>query len=83
MLLFRSEEHVRRWNDRTGSVDGAAMTPNQLWRLAAAWYADCLSPDWRRKTPKEAQEVFEAIGLTGPFWRLDVSSPHPVDTEGA
>jgi hypothetical protein len=58
------------------------MTSEQVWRLASAWYADRLSPAWRRKTPAEAQEVFEALGLTGPFWRLDVSSAPRMDTEG-
>jgi hypothetical protein len=38
--------------------------------LALAWFHDRLSPDWRRKTPEETEEVFAGIGLTGPFWRL-------------
>jgi hypothetical protein len=70
MLLFRSEEHVRRWSERRGTPVGATMTPAQGWRLAAAWFEDRLSPSWRRRTPEEAETVFEAIGLTGSFWRL-------------
>jgi hypothetical protein len=42
----------------------------QLWGLASVWYHDRLSPDWRRRTSEEAQEVFESFGLTGAFWRL-------------
>lgn len=42
----------------------------QMWRLADVWYANRLSPDWRRRTAEEAEAVFEEIGLTGPFWRL-------------
>ena len=70
MLLFRSGEHVERWSEGRGIPTGAALTPQQGWLLAKAWYEDRLSPDWRRKTPEEAQAVFESIGLTGPFWRL-------------
>lgn len=70
MLLFRSEEHVRLWTEHRGSSMGATLTPEQGWRLAKAWYEDRLSPDWTRKTPEEAQAVFEEIGLTGSFWEL-------------
>jgi hypothetical protein len=70
MLLFRSEEHVTAWSRRRGSPVGAVLTLEQGWRLAAAWFHDRLSPDWRRKTPEETEEVFAAIGLTDPFWRL-------------
>ena len=70
MLLFRSEEHVERWREQRGLDRGSTMSVEQGWRLGRDWYADRLSPDWRRRTPEEAQRVFEAIGLTGPFWRL-------------
>ena len=70
MLLFRSEEHVRRWTERRVRSMGATLTPEQGWRLAQAWYEDRLSPDWTRKTPEEARAVFQEVGLTGPFWDL-------------
>lgn len=70
MLLFRSEEHVERWSEGRGIPTGATLTPAQGWRLAKAWFDDRLSPGWRRKTPEEAQAIFEGIGLTGPFWVL-------------
>jgi hypothetical protein len=70
MLLFRSGEHVDRWTADRGIVEGAQLTPAQGWRLARAWFHDRLSPDWRRRTPDEAQRVFDDIGLTGPFWQL-------------
>ena len=85
MLLFRSEEHVRRWTEKRRSRIGATFTPRQGWQLASAWFEDRLSPDWRRKTPEEAHAIFESIGLTGPFWNLtpDVSSFDGVDKPGA
>lgn len=46
------------------------MTPAQCWQLAREWYSDRLSPSFRRKTVDEAHEIFESIGLAGPFWRL-------------
>jgi hypothetical protein len=49
---------------------GAVLSIRQLWGLARAWYGDRLSKQWRRKTPEEAQEIFEELGLTGPFWKL-------------
>lgn len=70
MLLLRSEEHVERWLEQRGLDRGATMTVEQGWRLGRDWYADRLSPHWRRRTPEEAREVFESIGLTGPFWRV-------------
>ena len=70
MLLFRSEEHARAWYWERAMPMGAILTLEQQWELARVWYADRLSPDWRRRTPEEAERVFAAIGLTGEFWRL-------------
>lgn len=70
MLLFRSEEHVDRWLAERRLNRGGLVTPEQLWRLAVAWYGKRLAPDWRRATPEEGQRVLEGIGLSGPFWRL-------------
>lgn len=81
MLLFRSGEHVRRWNERRGVRAGATLTPNQGWELARSWYGDRLSPDWTRRTSEEANAVFERLGLSGPFWRLEVSRAAPLDTD--
>ena len=85
MLLFRSEEHVGVWTQRRGTSRGATLTPEQGWRLAKAWFEDRLSPQWRRKTPEEAQAVFGSIGLVGAFWQLtgEVSGGSPADTPGA
>ena len=66
MLLFSSGEHV----ERSGKPKGAFMTPEQLWRLADAWYHDRDDPNWRRRSSDEAEAVFTGIGLTGEFWRL-------------
>jgi hypothetical protein len=70
MLAFRSEAHVDRWLEQRSLERGAVFSLEQLWGLAHAWYADRLSPDWRRSTPEQAEQVFASLGLTGAFWRL-------------
>lgn len=70
MLLFRSEEHVDTWLGERDLDRGATMTVEQQWRLADAWYSNRLDESWARRSPDEAQAVFESCGLTGPFWQL-------------
>jgi hypothetical protein len=70
MLAFRSEAHVERWCDARRIPRGESFSLEQAWRLGQAWYADRLSPDWRRRTPEEAEALFAEVGLTGGFWRL-------------
>lgn len=70
MLLFRSEEHIDRWCRARDLQQGAALTPDQGWRLAQGWYKDKLKPEWRRHTLEEAEALLSDVGLTGPFWNL-------------
>ena len=70
MLAFRSEAHVERWREGLKLPHGALLTPKQQWRLAEAWYGNRLAPDWRRRTPEEAEALFAEVGLAGEFWRL-------------
>lgn len=71
MLLFRSEEHVEVWCRAREFPRGGLLTLDQGWQLARAWFGDRRSPSWRRRSIDEAHAVFEDVGLTGPFWRLD------------
>jgi hypothetical protein len=50
---------------------GASLTVGQVWSLSQAWYADRLSPDFRGRSLAEAQAIFAAQGLVGPFWAMD------------
>lgn len=70
MLAFRSETHVDRWCKQLGLERGATLTADQIWGLADAWYRDRLSPEWRRRTPEEAEALFAELGLAGEFWKL-------------
>jgi hypothetical protein len=68
MPLFRSEEHVRRWLGRR--APGETTTAAALCELAHRWWGDRLSPAWRPRSREESQAILDAVGLTGPFWRL-------------
>lgn len=70
MLLFRSEEHVKEWYGAKDMPLGRSMSLEQQWHLARLWYSDRMSPDWRRRTPEEAEAVFAEVGLEGDFWHL-------------
>ena len=70
MLVFRSEVHVDSWCRAKGMPRGAVLSIRQLWGLARAWYGDRLSKQWRRKTPEQAEQIFDEVGLSGPFWKL-------------
>ncbi len=70
MLAFRSEAHVDRWCEQRGLERGAVFSLDTCWRLARAWYEQRLAPGWRRRTPEEAQALFDELGLTGSFWAL-------------
>ena len=70
MLLFRSEEHARSWREARGFPDAQTISLETGWRLARAWYARKLRPDWRRHTLEEAEALFAELGLDGEFWRL-------------
>jgi hypothetical protein len=70
MLLFRSEEHLARWRQRTQPPASNVLTLEQAGRLAHAWYARKLEPDWRRHTPDEAEALFRELDLDMKFWAL-------------
>ena len=67
MLCFRSESEVDAWCERRAIRRGAVMSLEQTWNLARVWYADRASPDWRGRTPAEAEEVVRSVGLVGDF----------------
>ena len=69
MLLFRSEEHVDRWCRVRGLSKQPLVSLDQLWRLAVAWYGNRLTVESRRPMGDEVQEIFQEIGLAGPFWQ--------------
>jgi hypothetical protein len=49
---------------------GAVVPLEQVWRLAAPWYADRLDYDWMPRTPEAMEGLFIGAGLAGDFWRV-------------
>jgi hypothetical protein len=39
--------------------------------LAREWYHDRRDRQWRRRTVDEAYALFNQLGLTGDFWKLN------------
>ena len=68
MNLFRSEEQIVRW--LAGRAPGATISVTTLAKLAVAWWADRLSPDWRPRTREENHAILNRLGLTSEFWKL-------------
>lgn len=73
VLPFRRAEDVAPWCERHGLPLGAVLPWPQVLALGRAWYGRHLDPDWRKHTVAEAQAIFDALGLSGDFWRLPVS----------
>jgi hypothetical protein len=63
MTLLRSEDELPE--------GGASMDAGRLHELARRWYGNRLDPDWAPRTLAQSQAILDALGLTGPFWRLD------------
>lgn len=70
MLLFRGEEHIETWRSQWSQPRGAILTIDQAWKLAVAWYAHKMDPNWRRATLDETEALLASLDLTGPFWNL-------------
>ncbi len=67
---FSSAAALEDWCTRTGEPAGASVDLVQLWRLAQAWYADRLDPDWAPRPLARSQELLTGLGLDGDFWKL-------------
>jgi hypothetical protein len=70
MNLFRSEEHVRQFNETRSLRPGETIPAAKMCELANAWWGNRLASNWRPRTPEESQAILDGVGLTDPFWRL-------------
>jgi hypothetical protein len=77
VLPFRDEGEVRLWCRRHGFEPGAVLSLRVLLELGRAWYGRHLDPGWVKWTPREAQAIFAAAGLTDAFWTLPVAEDRP------
>jgi hypothetical protein len=68
--LFCDRDCVQDWLAAQEDELGYFLDLETLWRLARHWYDGRLEHGYTRRTPREASEYFEHIGLTGTFWGL-------------
>jgi hypothetical protein len=70
ILFFTSEQRIDEWCARHARPKGAALDMKTAIALSEAWFGDYASPDWRRKTTKEAEAIFARLRLDPQFWSL-------------
>ena len=70
VLPFRSEAELDAWSARHCLPRGAAVPLAQVVTLAERWYGRHRDPAWVKHTTREAQQIFDEVGLTDPFWQL-------------
>lgn len=70
ILFFTSESLIDSWCARHDLPKGAVLPIAQGLRLTQLWFGDYASPAWRRKTPQEAQAIFDQLALDPAFWSL-------------
>jgi hypothetical protein len=70
ILFFLSEADIDCWCLRHGHPRGSVLPIDVALRLADLWFGDYASPDWKRKSPQQALEIFNTLELDPSFWRL-------------
>lgn len=70
MLMFQNEAEVDQWCASRGIPKGDVRSIEQVSRFAAEWYAHHAAPDWKKWSIREASDLFQRHGLTGPVWAL-------------
>ena len=72
MLFFRSEEHLRNWDDFTpDKEDGIVALPDLVKLFSIDFFQRRMDADYVSRVPEFMGEFFATlkdIGLTGPFW---------------
>ena len=59
------------WCERRGTAKGGVVSVGTCWELARQWYGGRLSVGWRPRSVSERRAIFESLGLTDEFWRLE------------
>jgi len=74
VLPFRSEADVDAWSRRHAIPKGAVVPIAQVAELARVWYGKHADHDWEKWSIAQARQIFEQVGLTGPFWALETDA---------
>ena len=69
-MLFRSEEDIATWAERTGNPVGEALSLEKVWELSKLWYHNRLSHDFRGRTAEDVQAIFNSVGLRSSHWKI-------------
>ena len=70
LVAFHRPNDAKAWAERHGFPLGQVLPIAQMGDLARRWYGRHADRDWSKWTVAQAREIFEATGLTGPFWEL-------------
>jgi hypothetical protein len=70
ILFFSCEDRIDQWCLRHGRPKGAVLSVAKGIDLAQLWFGDYASPQWQRKTPQKAAEIFERLSLDPAFWNI-------------
>ena len=70
MLLFRSEEWVDKWCQRSNLERGEMLSIQQVWALSKLWYGNRMSLEYHGRSMEQVAEIFKQAGLTSKFWYL-------------
>lgn len=70
MLVFEDDAHVDEWCSKHGKTKGDVQPVQTVWAFAREWYGKHADPDWVKPSAREAAEMFDRHGLTGPIWSL-------------
>lgn len=68
--MFCDRSHAEQWTEDNAPSSGRSVDATTVWRLAGAWYADRLHPEFQPHSREHNQRLLDECGLTGPFWRL-------------
>ena len=69
-LVYEDERAVESWCNYHRIQKGKVVPIQQVWELAKVWYGYYLDPEWRPKSLKKAELIFEQVGFEGDFWKL-------------
>lgn len=74
MLFFRSEEHLRRWEDYDEKHKGGVIALGALMRLfSGSYFRNRRNPDYFSRMSKYLAEMISALERlegAGPHWRM-------------
>ena len=71
VLPFNSANDALHWCEVHGHPQGEIVPMGAVAHLARLWYRTHANTDWQKWAVSQAQEIFQAAGLTSSFWQLE------------